>query len=153
MWPQSPFTKNYAISAILFFISYIFDCFDGFYARKYNMISNFGDLFDHFRDLTINSVVYFLLFKKYWKLNTMQRYLPFIVIIIFVAMQIHIGCQEVYYDSNVSGSKFLSIFKSICPSQTKQYYQINQIFRDGYLCSIYNISNFICIYCWFHVGK
>jgi len=112
--------KDYIRSAVYFFISYMFDCFDGFYARKYNMVSDFGDAFDHFRDIVINSVIFWLIFKKYWKLNTWHRYLPFVTGIFFIIMEIHIGCQEIYFNSTGPGSKFLSMLKQTCPKQDKQ---------------------------------
>ena len=45
-----------------FWLAYIFDCLDGFYARKYNMESVFGDIFEHCRDiasiLTLFAILY-----------------------------------------------------------------------------------------------
>ena len=47
---------NYIISAILYLTRYIFDCIDGFYARKYNMTTVFGDWYDHISDILINLI-------------------------------------------------------------------------------------------------
>ena len=38
---------------ITFFISYFFDCMDGYYARKYNMVTRFGDIYDHVKDIVV----------------------------------------------------------------------------------------------------
>jgi len=112
--------KKYLISGILYFISYMFDCFDGFYARKYNMVSDFGDAFDHFRDILIGCIIFWLIFKKYWKLGSWLRYLPFFAGIFFLIMEVHIGCQEIYFNSSGAGSKFLSMLKKTCPKHSKQ---------------------------------
>ena len=45
--------QNYIYSAILFYISYMFDCWDGYYARRYQMISKFGDKYDHIKDVVV----------------------------------------------------------------------------------------------------
>ena len=41
------YNKDYKQAGMLYFISYMFDCFDGFYARKYNMVTKYGDFYDH----------------------------------------------------------------------------------------------------------
>jgi phosphatidylglycerophosphate synthase len=40
----------FVVAAILYLISYMFDCLDGYVARKYNMVSIFGDYYDHISD-------------------------------------------------------------------------------------------------------
>lgn len=112
--------KDYVRSSVYFFISYMFDCFDGFYARKYGMVSDFGDALDHARDTTITVGLLFLILKKYWKVGGWRRYLPFAVIPFFIIMEMHIGCQEIYFGSSGPGSKFLSILKHTCPQKTKE---------------------------------
>ena len=113
--------KDYLKSSIFFFISYMFDCFDGFFARKYNMVSNFGDAFDHFRDITINLIIFYLIFIKYWSIGGWKSYLPFIVLIFVIMMEIQIGCQEMYANNNnQNGNKFLSYIKYLCPKENKK---------------------------------
>ena len=48
---QSLYHKGYFLSITSFLIAYYFDCADGSYARKYKMISKYGDLYDHILDL------------------------------------------------------------------------------------------------------
>ena len=45
------YIKYYKIGAILFFISYFFDCLDGNFARRFNMVTTFGDYYDHIGDI------------------------------------------------------------------------------------------------------
>src|SRR5271170_5115362 len=42
---------NFTLGALFFGIAYIFDCMDGNYARKYDMVTEFGDWYDHLVDL------------------------------------------------------------------------------------------------------
>ena len=37
--------------SILYFVGYYFDCADGNYARKYQLVTKFGDYYDHISDV------------------------------------------------------------------------------------------------------
>ena len=62
------YKKNFIVSAVLFFTSYCFDVFDGNYARTYDMISVFGDYFDHIKDLIVN-ILLIIVFLRYSKIT------------------------------------------------------------------------------------
>jgi phosphatidylglycerophosphate synthase len=83
----------YKTGFILYWICYIFDCLDGYYARKYNMITRFGDFFDHFRDVFVNIVVIALIFKRIKSPLHRDVYI-ITLIIIFIGMLSHFGAQE-----------------------------------------------------------
>lgn len=106
--------NNYTVAAISYFISYMFDCFDGHYARKYNITSEFGDKYDHYKDMVINILVLTLLYAKIQKHKTS---LMIIVVVLFALMMMHIGCQEKYYDSTSVNDNFLSHTKQFCPNK------------------------------------
>ena len=40
------------LAMITWFIAYYYDCADGFFARKYNMVTKLGDLYDHVSDVS-----------------------------------------------------------------------------------------------------
>ena len=102
--------KNYKSAGLLFFLGYYFDCVDGKLARKYNMVSKFGDYYDHISDTIKFVLVMYALYK-----DNIPRFKTFgIVIILLVIMCLyHLGCQEGVYniDSNNSESPSLDIFK------------------------------------------
>ena len=56
------FEGNFLVAAILWFLSYYFDCIDGKLARQYNMITPFGDLYDHVGDAFKYILVIYALF-------------------------------------------------------------------------------------------
>ena len=73
----------YKTGFALYWLCYIFDCLDGYYARKYNMITRFGDFFDHFRDVFVILVVIILIFTRL-KSNIMkQLYIISLIILSF----------------------------------------------------------------------
>jgi len=48
--------KSYKLSALFLMISYYFDMMDGYIARKYDQVTEFGDWFDHISDLINNKL-------------------------------------------------------------------------------------------------
>ena len=58
--------KNDITKFVLFYmISYFFDCIDGFMARKYNMTTKFGDLYDHITDTIVFVLILGVVYSKY----------------------------------------------------------------------------------------
>ena len=53
--------NNYNLAVIYLLLAYLFDCLDGFYARKYKMETEFGDLLDHYTDYIFYSCLYYFL--------------------------------------------------------------------------------------------
>lgn len=112
------FYKQYFIVAgILYFVSYCYDVLDGNYARKYNMVSNFGDIYDHFKDVFVNIVLFFV-FIKYSKLRNKVNLLIFLFLvtaILFMFIIVNLGCKEVYASKNRKDtSNFLSFSRKFC---------------------------------------
>ena len=113
--------NDYIKSAVYFMMSYIFDVFDGHYARKYNMVSNFGDMYDHVTDWMTFIPMAWMIYKKYSQLKDWRRYLPYGCIISLILSFFQIGCQEVYHNKNVNeGNQFLYITRQLCPGNTKE---------------------------------
>lgn len=108
--------KDYfTIGAILYLMAYFFDCADGNYARKYNMVTKFGDFFEHISDLLKIVLLFIYIYNSDIKYNYK---IIFLIIFIFIGIitGIQIGCQEKIYDKseNITDSSFLTIFKKMC---------------------------------------
>jgi phosphatidylglycerophosphate synthase len=54
----------YAIAGIAHIIQYFFDCVDGNYARTYNMVTVFGDYYDHIKDLIVGAGIMIIILGK-----------------------------------------------------------------------------------------
>lgn len=109
--------EHYYWSAFWYFVSYYFDCLDGHMARKYNMISVFGDYYDHIKDLFIAGLLVYHIVKTYYRHGiTMKNLLIVLAIIGLVGYLsgMQIGCQEIYYDSD-DETKTIDLFKHMCP--------------------------------------
>jgi len=104
------FKSQYYLAAFFVIVSYFFDCLDGHMARKYNMVTIFGDYYDHISDilkfLSILTAMYIINSKKFFEI------LPFIITLLVLSL-IHMGCQELYY--NKDQSQTLDFFKKSCP--------------------------------------
>lgn len=98
--------------AICFIGSYFFDCLDGYIARKYNMKSDFGEIFDSISDGTvIILLIYIVYIKHYHKLNSR---LLFIFGILVVLLNLELSCQEKIIN-NENPTDFKGTLRSFCP--------------------------------------
>jgi phosphatidylglycerophosphate synthase len=92
--------RQFVLGALLWILSYYFDCIDGKLARKYNMVTNFGDLYDHICDIIKYIAVGYALYKSNKRKNmSSKQWIYFsIVIILLLVSFIHMGYQEIIYD-------------------------------------------------------
>ena len=99
------------LPGIFYFISYMFDGADGQYTRRHNMVSKFGDYYDHIKDWSITFMIFYILKKRGMK------YLSIVTFALSLS-SLHIGCQEHYYIQNNPDkihSDTLSWCKYLCP--------------------------------------
>ena len=134
------FNNMYEYSILYLFLSYFFDIFDGNYARKYKMETEFGDLYDHIKDLLVSISIFSLLLYKTYIISIKLMIIYFVLIIIFfILMNIHLGCQERIYDNN-DNNIFLNNNKFLC--KKKKY-----ILYTKYVgCGTFNLVIFMLIY-------
>ena len=97
--------SNLRMAAFLWGISYIFDCLDGYMARKYNLISKYGDYYDHISDI-IGFIGLIIVFWKQKKYKTIK-----LLLVMLIPLNIHISCQENIYDKKEE-SKTLNSFNT-----------------------------------------
>lgn len=109
---------KYKIGSILYFIGYFFDCMDGNYARMYNMVTSFGDLYDHISDTIKYVILLIVIFNlKNIKKKTKLISLSIIIISIFISF-VHFGCQQDNYKDN----SILDRLKVLCPNRRAIHY-------------------------------
>jgi hypothetical protein len=100
--------KEYINASISFLFSYYFDCVDGKFARKYNMVSKFGDYYDHISDTTKTLILLFVLYKDD---STKFKKILLVIIPLLILSSYHIGCQQALYPQESQESPTLDIFK------------------------------------------
>ena len=112
-------------------ISYFFDCVDGHFARKYDMVTEFGDYFDHFTDLSLTIGLVYQLYKQ----NTIGQFkIKIAIMILFAILMVgHMGCQEKNHDKE-GHSPTLSFSKMLCPDKT--WIEYTRFFGSGTLIVI-----------------
>lgn len=119
----------YITSAILFFVAYYFDCLDGHMARSYDMVTDFGDYYDHFGDM----IKHLVLFYALWSIDSEKFYkvLPIITIVLLLSF-VHLSCQEKLYGTHNSNT--LNILNFLCPAtkdNVTDYLDITKYFGCG----------------------
>ena len=106
----SMYYDKYKLAAILNFLAYFFDCVDGHLARKFDMVTVFGDYFDHYADLVKFGIILYMFYIKRKK-KLFKIIIPILILILL--MLIHFGCQESVY--GIDDGPFLSFTKNFCP--------------------------------------
>ena len=109
---------NKYLAFIFYLLAFLFDCLDGYYARKNNMMSKLGDMYDHYKDITIHILIYYTLYNRLSKPNFMVFNL--LLVIIGTGLSVQMGCQEKKYEDTIGSdnanvnSGFLGSFKLLC---------------------------------------
>ena len=136
------YKKNFKSAGLLFFLAYYFDCVDGKFARKYNMVTKFGDMYDHFSDVFKFFLVIFLLYKNNSK--KFARTGIIIILLIFLCLY-QISCQQAIYEdtNNNSESPTLDYFK---PS--KESCLVNIYHTKYFGCGTAFVFTSIIIFLW-----
>lgn len=99
---------------IYFALSHLFDCMDGYYARKYNMVTDGGDKYDHFKDLLVVITGAYIIYSRY----NVTSFPVLIVIVCVLAIlgMISVGCHErITHPDNKSDT--LSVFDVATPNR------------------------------------
>jgi len=122
--------NNFIGGALLYFLSYFFDCLDGHMARKYKMCSEFGDIFDHVVDFFVNLTVVILVLLKIRSERIRVLYVV-IILILLLLMNIAIGCQEKIWDDSkeYKDDEYLSFLKKMC--YRKDWIKWTRFFGSG----------------------
>jgi phosphatidylglycerophosphate synthase len=119
------FNAKYYWAAFFLIVSYFFDCADGHMARTYKLTSVFGDYYDHISDVT--KITFVLITLYYINPNKFNQLLP-VIIVIFIGVAIHLGCQELMYKSNESQS--LSALKNLCPVEKNDETMLSKVIKS-----------------------
>jgi phosphatidylglycerophosphate synthase len=119
------FYKDYRTVAGLFYIiNYFFDCADGNYARKYKMVSKFGDLLDHVTDIVVFTIILLIMYNKNSVLFI--NLIPAIAVLILFTV-IDIGCKE----KHKCNSETLNFTKVYCVNNTLN--SLSSYFNIGFI--------------------
>jgi phosphatidylglycerophosphate synthase len=138
----SIYNDKFILAGILYFISYAFDCFDGNYARMYGMVSEFGDLFDHIKDISVIILLYLVIWFKPNIKKKKKVIFTAISVLLMMTTSIHLGCQERYYSRNEKSGESNAlnftkkVSKGIC-SKSNNYDNLRFTKWGG--CGTYNL--------------
>lgn len=142
------YKDKYLLSGSLFILGYFFDCMDGYIARKYNMISKFGDLYDHYTDIIVNIALLIVFMCK--KMDIKLKVILFVLIFIFIFCSLtHLGCQEKYYELIEKNSKEGILYNLVKMCKRKEMIRITRFFGTG----SYTIFIFLIIVFYKKINK
>ena len=127
--------KLLPLAAILFFIGYLFDCQDGYMARKYKMVSKFGDYYDHISDVLKYIALLVAMFVLRKNNTHFLKYFSFIAFLT-VLVVIDVGCEERIYNKNEE-SDTLKLTQKLC--YDKKMIRWARFFGPGTLMMILSV--------------
>ena len=107
----------FKIGGIFHLLTYLFDCIDGTYARRYNMETKLGDYYDHITDLLYAIGLILVLTRKIKYRGKKLLIVISIGIILVLTTGIFHGCTEIYLKKNrpeILQSDTLGIFSKTC---------------------------------------
>jgi phosphatidylglycerophosphate synthase len=98
---------------VLYMLSYLFDCVDGYMARRYDQMSVFGDYYDHFSDLAKGFAILYVFACKY----PVKPLIPVSIGlgILFLGMTVYFGCSQQHINKEES-KETLDVLRSLCQS-------------------------------------
>lgn len=95
------FKNNYKATLILLVVSGMTDIIDGFIARRFNMVSNFGKVFDPIADKLTQAVMLFCLVTRF-----SFMLLPFVVLVIKETVAAVVGIITIKSSGKVNSAKW-----------------------------------------------
>jgi len=133
------------LAGIFWFVAYYFDCADGYYARKYKLTSDFGDMYDHISDLVKVAVILWLFYcndnseskGKFWKIVGVLG-------ILMILLCVHMGCQERIYN-NVEHGGFLGMARGLCVGMPEDSILTTRYFGCGTFMTVVSL---IIVFYW-----
>ncbi len=157
--PHLEINLGYVIALVLFFIASISDFLDGYLARKWNVVSTFGKIFDPIADkILINSIMIVLV---------AQHKILILLVILMIVRDIIVDAFRMYATSNhidVAADIFGKI-KTVCQMLAISFVLLiscenNSLFPEGsnwYYYGIQNLFFYIAtacsLYSLFNYGK
>jgi len=114
---------------IFYYLSYLFDNVDGYYARRYDMVTEFGDYYDHVKDTTVNLIILYIVVKRY-RMTSKTKIMTTLWLSFFTfLMLIHLGCQEKIYDHQESET--LNFTRKLCFGEARKSIKVTRLFGVG----------------------
>jgi phosphatidylglycerophosphate synthase len=87
------FNGFYMLGGILFFFGYFLDCLDGNFARSNNMVTDFGDYYDHISDSVKHIALIAVILMLKINIKTKALFL-FSLLIFCILGSVQLDCQE-----------------------------------------------------------
>ena len=105
--------KNINYFLIFICLSVFFDALDGYFARKYNMKSDFGEYYDSITDGLVVILLLYVAYNKYY--NNIKPWMVYSLVIMLLLMHYELSCQEKIIN-NQNPTTHKEIVRQNCPN-------------------------------------
>lgn len=110
------YNSLFSLAAGFILISYVFDCLDGNMARMFDMVTSFGDWYDHVSDISKYGILYLVVLTNPRLSFGFKAAFALVTLTLMILMYVHFGCQELSYQKNKTDS--LSTLEALCPEKS-----------------------------------
>lgn len=123
-------------------MSYIFDCADGQFARRYNDVSKLGDWYDHVTDwIVFIGVILVTVMRYHQQLQKNWRILVPVIGCLILMELVHFGCQQKLYGSTLEET--LNKLQGMCTGDANQWSRVTKMFGAGT-----TMFSTVCVILW-----
>ena len=111
------YKRRFRLAAVMWLVSYYFDCLDGYVARKYKMASKWGSMYDHVSDI----IIAVLILLAIWRINPKLCVWVLVIFIPYTILTYYFyTLQQSYYDDDTHTGLDMVIIYSIFPKTNKK---------------------------------
>jgi len=99
---------------VWYLIGFVFDCMDGYYARRYRMTSKFGDWYDHLKDTLLYIAICYVLVRQYGLLRSPGSII--VIIVLAILQYVYNGCLATYRNNQkeLTGFNSMTVARRMC---------------------------------------
>jgi len=119
------------------------------YSRKYDMVTQFGDYYDHVADITGQILTMYILYNT---VDDPHQWIVHLLVIMLILSMVQIGCQERYIDMMKLSSGYTSpsIESStyLCPKSIVPDNDVEYLMEYTRLCGVGTVQLIIAIILW-----
>lgn len=118
---------NLGAFAVLWSFHAFWDCADGNFARSYNQVTKFGDLYDHATDVLSLLGLFYMIFTKY-DLRSVNPFLSATMLAVLGVSFVQLGCQQKYIGGT---SESLDSLQYVCRGKPDEWLSVTRWFGHG----------------------
>lgn len=120
---------NLRVFSALWMLQYFWDCVDGHFARKYGMVTTWGDGYDHVTDVAGTLALVVVVLRRY----TVPPWVMAVGAVVMLFNMMNLGCQQRYVHARNGAARRESLdsLQPLCPGDDPGWLWWTALFSHG----------------------